>query len=135
MADTDDLRRRFLGTWRLVGVDREVAGSGEKLDRDVMETGFICYTDEPRMMVIIRRVEAERQEVISYAGSWTIEGDTVLHHVDISSRAAWVDTKQVRHFAFDGNRLVLSPPVSPDFTHKVVTRRSLTWEKLPGGMT
>lgn len=130
MAATGDLRSRFLGTWKLVGVDREVADSGDKLDVGAVQTGFICYTDEPRVMVMIRRVEAGGQDIISYTGRWSIEGDAVIHHVEMSSREAWIDTEQLRHFAFEGNRLVLTPPVSPDYTHGMVTRRSLTWEKL-----
>jgi hypothetical protein len=111
-------------------VDRAVAESGDKLDAGVVQTGFICYTDEPRMMVIIRRLEAGRQEIISYAGTWSIEDDTVCHQVEMSSRESWIDTKQIRHFAFEGNRLTLTPPISKDPTHGIVTRRSLTWERL-----
>ena len=131
MADPTDVRARFAGTWKLVGVDRELAQSGEKLDTGAIQTGFICYTEEPRMMVIIRRAEAGRVEFISYAGPWSIEGDAVIHHVEIASREAWAGTRQIRHFAFEQNRLILTPPVSPDYTHGAVTRRSLTWERLP----
>ena len=54
---SEDLHQKFLGTWKLIGVEREVADSGAKLDENVTQTGFICYTNEPRMMVIIRRME------------------------------------------------------------------------------
>ena len=130
MSD-QDLRARFAGTWKLVGVEREVAGSGEKLDAGVTQTGYICYTTEPRMMVIIRRMEPGKpQEIISYTGAWSIKGDVVIHHVDMSNRESWVNTDQVRHFRFEGNKLILTPPESPDYTHGSVTRRSLTWEKI-----
>ena len=132
MAQDEDIRSKFLGTWKLVGVDREVADSGEKLDQGVVQTGFICYTSEPRMMVIIRRTIPGKpgQEITSYAGPWTIEGEAVIHHVEMATREPWVGTDQVRGFAFAGNRLTLSPPVSPDYTHGSVTRRNLVWEKL-----
>ena len=125
-----DIRSKFLGTWSLVGVEREVADSGEKLDQGITQTGFICYTDEPRMMVIIRRETPAGQEITSYAGPWTIEGDAVVHHVEMATREPWVGTRQVRHFAFEEDRLILMPPVSPDYTHGSVTRRALTWRKL-----
>ncbi len=132
MAQDEDIRSKFLGTWSLVGVEREVADSGEKLDQGVTQTGFICYTSEPRMMVIIRRSRAGEpgQEITSYAGPWSIDGDKVIHHVDMATREPWAGTDQVRGFAFEDDRLILSPPVSPDYTHGSVTRRSLTWRKV-----
>jgi len=132
MAQDADIKSKFLGTWKLVDVDREIADSGEKLDQGVVQTGFICYTAEPRMMVIIRRSRPGQpgQEITSYAGPWTIEGDAVIHHVEMATRESWVGTDQVRGFAFEEDRLILSPPVSPDYTHGSVTRRSLTWRKL-----
>jgi hypothetical protein len=132
MGRDEDIKSKFLGTWRLVGVDREVADSGEKLDQGVIQTGFICYTNEPRMMVIIRRAIPGQpgQEITSYAGPWRIEGDAVIHSVEMATREPWVGTEQVRGFSFEGNRLTLSPPVSPDYVHGSVTRRHLVWEKL-----
>jgi hypothetical protein len=132
MAEDKDVRARLMGTWKLVGVEREMAQSGEKLDQGVEQTGFICYTDEPRMMVIIRRSEPGKpgQEITAYAGPWTIEGDALIHHVEMATREPWIGTRQVRHFRIEGNRLILTPPESPDYTHGAVTRRSLTWEKL-----
>jgi len=132
MSQDADIKSKFLGTWKLVDVDREIADSGEKLDQGVVHTGFICYTDEPRMMVIIRRAVPGQpgQEITAYAGPWTIDGDTVIHHVEMAAREPWAGTDQVRGFAFEGNRLTLTPPVSPDYVHGAVTRRHLTWEKL-----
>ena len=128
---SEDLRAKFLGTWKLIGVEREVASSGQKLDENVTQTGFICYTNEPRMMVIIRRMEPGKpQQITSYAGPWTIEDDAVIHHVEMATRETWVNVPQVRHFKFEGDKLILTPPVSEDYTHGAVTRRSLTWQKL-----
>jgi hypothetical protein len=132
MAHDEDIRTKFLGTWKLVGVDREVADSGEKLDQGVVQTGFICYTSEPRMMVIIRRSTPGKpgQEITPYAGPGRIEGDAVIHSEELATREPWVGTEQVRGFTFEGDRLTLSPPVSADYTHGSVTRRHLVWQKL-----
>ncbi len=132
MGQGEDIGSKFLGTWKLVGVDREVADSGQKLDQGVVQTGFICYTSEPRMMVIIRRSTPGKpgQEITSYAGPWRIEGDAVIHSVEMATREPWVGTEQVRGFTFEGDRLTLSPPVSADYTHGSVTRRHLVWQKL-----
>lgn len=125
-------RARFYGTWRLVGVDRRDPASGEQLGRGVRQSGYICYTDEGRVMVLISRQDPDKDQPVftSYAASWEIEGDAVIHTVDMATRAPWVGTRQVRHFTFEDDRLILAPPVSHDFNHDVTTQRTLTWEKL-----
>jgi hypothetical protein len=132
MRQDSSLRARFYGTWRLIGVDRKDPKSGETLGASSVQTGFICYTDESRVMVLICRQEPDGSEpaFTSYAGTWHIEGDAVIHTVEMATRKPWVGTRQVRHFTFEGNRLILSPPTSHDFNHDKITQRSLTWEKV-----
>ncbi|MDF2119390.1 lipocalin-like domain-containing protein [Roseiarcaceae bacterium H3SJ34-1] len=117
----------------LVGVDRRDPASGEQLGRGIHQSGYICYTEERRVMVLISRRDPDKDQptFISYAGSWEIEGSTVVHIVDMATRAPWVGTRQIRHFTFEGGRLILAPPVSHDFNHDITTQRALTWERLP----
>ncbi len=122
---------RFFGAWRLVGVSREDVATGKKLDEDVTQTGYISYTRDGRVMVIIsREAPGKPAEVTCYAAAWHVEGEHVIHDVDIAARAAWKGTRQLRGFRFHGDRLTLSPPVSPDYVHGSVTRRSLEWQKV-----
>jgi hypothetical protein len=132
MAQEGSRQSRFYGTWKLVGVDRTDPESGEQLGLGAVQTGYICYTDEGRVMVLISRQEPDEEEATftSYAGTWHIEGDAVIHTVEMATRKPWVGTRQVRHFVFEGNRLILTPPTSHDFNHDKITQRSLTWEKL-----
>lgn len=131
MADDAGIDRRFLGTWRLAGVDREDVASGRKLDQDITQSGYISYTPDRRMMVIIaRHADGKPDEYTCYAARWSVEGEVVYHDIDMALRAPWKGTRQIRGFRFEGNRLILSPPESPDFLHGTVTRRSLTWEKV-----
>ena len=51
------LDARFLGSWSLVGVEREDAATGDKLDVGVRNTGYISYQPDGRMSVVISRVE------------------------------------------------------------------------------
>jgi hypothetical protein len=125
------VEQKFLGTWRLVGVNREDAATGRKLDEDTQQSGYISYSPDGRMMVIIARMVAgQEDDVTCYAAKWCVDGDSVIHDVEIAGRAPWKGTRQVRGFRFDGNRLTLSPPVSEDYIHGSVTRRSLEWEKV-----
>jgi len=136
---------RLLGTWKLVSVIREEVPSGVTIDlMGPNPQGFITYSADGRMVVIIVRgdrkkpvtntatsTEAENlfRSVISYAGTYTIDGNEVTHHVDISWNESWTGTKQVRIFKLEGHRLSLSTPVSPDPLDGKVSIRSLVWEK------
>ena len=44
---------------------------------------------------------------ISYCGSYSFEADTVVHHVELCSHPDWIGSRQVRHPAFEGDRLVI----------------------------
>ena len=130
-GQTNSIEQKFLGTWRLTGVDRAEEATGKKLDVDSKQTGYISYTPDGRMMVIIaRHISGGEDEITCYAAQWRVEGESVIHDVEISARAPWAGTRQVRGYRFEGNSLILSPPVSEDFIHGTVTRRSLTWERV-----
>ncbi len=142
----DDAAKRLIGTWKLVSVIREEVPSGIKVDlMGPNPVGFIAYGSDGRMMVLIMRsnrpkpagnrptateAEALFRTMVSYAGSYTVAGSEVTHHVDISWNQSWAGTKQLRIFKFDGNRVTLSTPVSPDPMDGKVSIRSLVWEKL-----
>lgn len=138
--------RHLLGTWSLVSVIREEIPSGATIDlMGQNPKGFITYSADGRMVAILARgdrkmpasntataAEAENlfRSVISYAGTYTIAGNEVTHHVDISWNESWTGTKQVRIFKFEGNKVSLSTPVSPDPFDGKMSIRSLVWEKV-----
>jgi hypothetical protein len=138
--------RHLLGTWSLVSVIREEIPSGATIDlMGPNPKGFITYSADGRMVAILARgdrkmpaantataAEAENlfRSVISYAGTYTIAGNEVTHHVDISWNESWTGTKQVRIFKFEGNKVSLSTPVSPDPFDGKMSIRSLVWEKV-----
>jgi hypothetical protein len=142
----DSVANRLIGTWKLVSVIREEVPSGATIDlMGLNPQGFITYSAENRMVALLARgdrvkpaantataAEAENlfRTVISYAGTYTIAGNEVSHHVDISWNESWTGTKQVRIFQFEGNKLSLSTPVSPDPLDGKISIRSLVWEKV-----
>ena len=91
---------RLLGTWTLVSAVREEIPSGAKTDMFGQNPhGFINYSPDGRMIALITRrdrkaaangrptpteAEALFRSMLSYAGTFTVEGDVVTHHVDIS---------------------------------------------------
>lgn len=49
---------------------------------------------------------------ISYAGTYEVHEDYVLHHIEVSLFPNWVGGTQKRFFERDGDRLTLiSPPI------------------------
>ena len=55
--------------------------------------------------------DAERVELynglIAYAGTYSIEGDKVSHHIDASWNQTWTGTTQVRQFRIEGKTLYI----------------------------
>ena len=63
--------------------------------------------------------------VIAYAGRYEVDGDRVLHHVQVAFLPDWVGTTNVRVYRFEGNRLILSTP--PDAQGGV---RRIHWQRM-----
>jgi hypothetical protein len=142
----DKLRERLIGTWTLVSAVREEIPSGAKTDMFGSKPhGFINYSAEGRMIALITRgdrkaaangrptqaeAEALFRSMLSYAGPYTIEGDEVTHHVDISWNESFTGGAQKRKFKFDGNRVLLSTPQSLDPIDGKMSVRTMTWERV-----
>jgi len=71
---------------------------------------------------------AGRREYIAYAGRYTVEGDTVTHHVEASLFPNWVGRPEVRYYKFDGNMLTLRTGPVRSGMHTVVAQ--LVWERV-----
>lgn len=142
----DDPRARLVGTWRLIAVETEDLATGEKFaawgDRPA---GFINYAPDGRMMVINVRADRKKPEravptaaeaadlfksMLAYAGTYTVDGNEVTHHIDTSWNEMWTGTHQVRIARFDGDRVHLSTKPSPDLASGRMSVRTMTWEKL-----
>lgn len=136
---------RLVGTWKLVSAVREEIPSGAKADLfGAKPQGVLNYSPEGRMIALIahgdrkapngKATPAEAQalygSMLSYAGAYTVEGDVVTHHVDISWNESFTGSKQTRHFQLDGNRLILSTPQSADPIEGKLSVRRMTWERV-----
>ena len=140
------LRDRLIGTWRLVSAMREEIPSGAKTPfLGEHPSGFLHYMPEGRMLALITRAgrkppvdkvanaaeaEALIRSMISYGGTYECGENEVIHHCDISWNQSFTGTDQVRTVTFDGDRLILSPPPSPDPTDGTMSVRRLTWERV-----
>jgi hypothetical protein len=120
----------LLGTWRLISFEaRDSKGQLQyPLGQDV--SGLLVYDAAGNMSAHVMRNErplfaandpecgtdAEVRAAFeghgSYFGTYTIDlaRQTVTHHVRGASYPNWIGSDQLRHFKFDGSRLLLSTP-------------------------
>ena len=135
----------LLGTWKLLSVTSRDVDSGATSDFfGANPIGYITYSADRRMMVAIVRsgrhkpagasatpaeAEALMKTLVSYAGTYSIRGNAITHHVELSWNEAWTGTDQTRLFRFDGRQLHLDTPPSPDPVDGVVSVRSMVWER------
>jgi hypothetical protein len=143
LADDKD---KLIGTWKLVSAVSEELATGQKTNiYKGTPIGFITYGTDGRVMTIVvdsarkkptgavataTEAEALFRSMAAYAGTYTIEGNQVIHRPDVSWNETWTSTDQVREYKFDGERLILATSPSPDaFTGKMSVR-TLVWEKI-----
>jgi uncharacterized protein RhaS with RHS repeats len=115
-------REALVGSWRLVSSRRTAAGV-TVLPWGMRPSGVITYTPEGRLHVLIQRGGRSRAQAgastpaekarlldafVAYAGTFTVDGDAVLHRIELASDPAMVGTTQVRRAATDGRRLTLT---------------------------
>ena len=64
----------------------------------------------------------------SYCGRWRIEGETVVHTVEMALWPNMVGTRQVRYYRLDGDRVILK---TPPMTRKGASGiAELTWTRV-----
>ena len=66
-----------------------------------------------------------------YAGRYTVGGDKVTHHVEISSIENYVGRDLVRYVKFQGDRITLVTPPTPVNGKTLIFE--LIWERLRAG--
>jgi hypothetical protein len=135
----------LIGTWSLVSVTRQDLATGAKVDFIGPDpVGYISYSADHRMMVVIARsgrkkpagaratpaeAEALMKTLVSYAGTYSISGGEITHHVEVSWNESWTGTDQTRRFRHDGGRLHLDTLPSPDPVDGTMSVRSMVWKR------
>ena len=135
-----DERAKVLGVWRLVSFELEFQATGEREHvRGKNPTGFIIFTPEGRMMVVLTnegrkapKTDQDRADLfnamVAYTGLYRIEGDKWITKVDVSGNPALVGTEQARFFRVDGDRLQEMTAWTPR-SQKGMGRTFITWER------
>ena len=135
------------GTWRLVSDIRTNTTTGATFETfGPRPQGFITYTRDGRLAVVIVRsdrpkpqdmgkiTDAERSQLFSsmlaYAGTYTFDGKTIEHHIDVSWNEVWSGTTQIRDVKIEGDRLIYTTRPSRSPADGSVSITTMTWEKV-----
>jgi hypothetical protein len=138
---------QLYGTWRLVSFTRTVLATGETTDIfGKSPHGFISYARDGRMFFLAvsdnrpkpadlaKMTDQERVELFksmyAYGGTYTYDGKTITHHVDISWNENWTGTDVVREVKVDGNRLSVSTVPAPSAIDGKLVTAVLTFERV-----
>jgi Lipocalin-like domain len=137
---------RILGSWRMTSWQIEDLASGETRDAfGPNPHGYISYTADGRVMVLVLKTDRGRpaalvptneeklalyDSMFAYAGTYTVDAEKVVHHIDMSWNQSWTGTSQIRFLRLQGDRLtyVGAPARNPmngrDCLHTVIFQRS-----------
>jgi|SRR5208282_510193 lipocalin-like protein len=138
---------KLVGTWKLVSASTTTA-KGERNETPYGPTpvGFLTYAADGRVTALISNggrkslsagggsleEQAEAfKTFLAYAGRYTLNGDKVTHHVEISSIQNYVNKDLVRVVKFEGDRITLrTPPTKMDGKIQTI---ELIWQRLAPG--
>lgn len=139
---------RFVGSWKLVSwrISAEEGGGWRyPLGKDAK--GLLVYAADGYMFAAL--MAADRPDFLgsdpmagsayecltamrsyhTYAGRYRLEEDRVLHTVEMCVCPNLLGSVQIRHFRFEGGRLVLSTP--PVTRAGVTGTAELIWRRAP----
>ena len=136
---------RFHGAWELETVTITSADGEVTPDAyGASARGMLSYQPSGHMMALVTtegrpdaaldrgaasdaELAAALRTLIAYAGRWSVDGDTVTHHVTVADWPARLGADHARQFRFEGERLILSASaVDEDGAERVY---ALTWRR------
>ncbi len=144
MGQTND---ELLGTWKLVSASSTTSkGERNETPYGVGPTGFLTYAEEGRVPSRISyggrkslSIGASPQEqaeafntFIAYTGRYTLSGDKVTHHIEVSSIQNYVGKDLVRGIKFQSDQMILVTP--PTLVNGKIQTVELIWQRLPAGL-
>jgi hypothetical protein len=129
-----------VGNWRIASYfDEELATGKKTAPLGEHPKGYLIYTPEGRMMTVVvhetrssPKVDEDRinlhRYMFAYSGRYTVEGDKVVHHVDVSWREN-VNVDLVRFFKLEGDRLTITTAPALNPITGAESTSVLVWER------
>lgn len=146
VTSPESTRERLLGTWRLVS-DFEIRPNGSRRpEYGPNPLGYLMYDKTDHMCVTLANANMPRwtdpakptdQERVlthksmeAYCGTFEVRESTdqVIHRPELAEWPHYIGSEQVRHYRFEGDRLVLSleeiVPGGEKYAYEI------TWERV-----
>jgi hypothetical protein len=110
------------GTWKIVSFHTVQSANGTKYyPFGEHPKGYLIYTPEGRMMAVLvhekrsaPKVDEDRIDLhkymVAYTGRYSVEGQKVVHHVDVSWNESFTGTDQIRFVKLEGDTLTITTP-------------------------
>lgn len=122
-SSPDDLRRRMLGSWRLV--EGSISNSGGDVALKLVSGSLVYDSAGIASAQVGMATDSPDQELLAEIGAWvgyygpfevSQSPDQVIHHVENSSVAAWIGRGLPRGVRFESDDiLILSADISGQF--------------------
>ncbi len=141
-------KERLIGAWRLERWTTQYEDGRLIYPMGEDATGFLLYTPDNYMSAFLSRgqrpafttgeqLTATAEEKIrgwdsyfSYCGSFSVEGDRVIHRVETCQYPNWVGQVQDRTLRFEGDRLHLLTPAQK--TRRGLQTSAVVWRRTGG---
>jgi hypothetical protein len=145
-TSAEDISKSLIGTWRVTSYSRLTLETNE-VSRSMGEnpTGYLQYSPGGHKVVFLAAgempkasppfSEADKAAIYSkmfgaYAGTYSVDGNKVTHHVVASWRPDWIGGDQIRFVELNGDKLTIkTAPVVSSLTGKQIVA-TLTFERV-----
>lgn len=143
----DEVRNRLLGTWKLVSTEDTLKDGTTRLFPQFgpHAQGFLRYQADGYMYAILAnpdrtnwsaqatgRIEEAMKAgegTFAYCGRYEVDvkKGQIIHVPEVATNPEYVNSRQIRPYQFEGDRLILSDTVKGD---PQVARWKIVWEKV-----
>jgi Lipocalin-like domain len=136
----------LVGTWKMKSYVVTTENGERSTPYGEHPSGYLTYTVDGRMHVIgiaqgrlaaRGAVPTEEEQAVlqktmfAYAGTYSADSETVIHHVEVSWNEVWSGTDQVRLYKVDGQTLIVTTHLTDPATG-AEARYVVEWEKVDG---
>ncbi len=89
-----------------------------------LKLGLNLITKLPKFLKATLSYFKASRNYVSYAGTYEIKNNQIIHHLEVSLIPDWVNTDLIRYFEFIEDKLILSPPLMGGVSS------ALTWQRV-----
>lgn len=120
-------RDALIGVWRLLSVETPTAAGAREYPFGERPAGALIYLANGSMAVHISGSDMAAGRLLAYGGTWRIEGDRVVHDVEVAADPDWRGVRLERRAELEGDRLVYRTVEAQGPGCPIIV-----WQRVPG---